>query len=78
MEKISELRKFLSNRREAILITSEENRRYFTTFPSSDGYLLVTDDDAVFFTDSRYIEAAQKSVVGCRALPVTSVADEVN
>ena len=77
MEKISELRKFLGNRRQAVLITSEENRRYFTSFPSTDGYLLVTTDDAVFFTDSRYIEAAEKSVVGCRALPVTSVADEV-
>lgn len=78
MEKISELRKFLSNRHEAVLISSEENRRYFTSFPSSDGYLVVTSDDAVFFTDSRYIEAAQMSVVGCRALPVTSVSDEVN
>ena len=78
MEKISKLREFLGNHREAVLISSEDNRRYFTSFPSSDGYLLVTTDDAVFFTDCRYIEAAEKSVVGCRALPLTSVGEEIN
>lgn len=77
MEKISKLQKFLGSSREAIIIDSEENRRYFTSFPSSDGVLVVTKNDAVFFTDSRYIEAAQKSVAGCRALPLTSVSDEV-
>ncbi len=76
MEKINNLRAFLKSSHEAILIYSPENRRYFTGFPSSDGYLLVTKDDAVFFTDSRYIEAAQKHSV-CRAEPVTKVANEV-
>ena len=45
-----------------LLIISPENRRYLTGFPSSDGFLAVCRDDAVFFTDSRYIEAAQKEV----------------
>ncbi len=49
----------------AALICSQENRRYFTEFPSSDGYLLVTDKKSVFFTDSRYIEAARMKCVGC-------------
>ncbi len=50
---------------QAILISSPENRRYLTGFPSSDGYLLVTKNEAVFFIDSRYIEAAQKKITEC-------------
>ena len=44
------------------LIVSPENRFYFTGFPSSDGFLLVSRDRAVFITDGRYIEAAQMRV----------------
>jgi len=55
-----------------IVITSPENRRYFTDFPSSDGFLLITADDAVFLTDSRYIEAAQKIVTCCRTQELIS------
>lgn len=50
---------------EAYLIVSPENRRYLTGFSSSDGYLLITENEAVFLTDSRYIEAAEKNVSGC-------------
>lgn len=49
-----------------LLITSEENRRYFTEFPSSDGALAVSAGDAVFLTDSRYIEEACNVVKGIR------------
>lgn len=47
---------------DAALIFSEENRRYFTEFPASDGALLVYGERAVFFTDSRYTEAAAKCI----------------
>ena len=47
------------------LILSEENRRYYTGFASSDGYLLVSADKAVFITDSRYVEAAEKQITNC-------------
>ncbi|MBQ2974294.1 MAG: aminopeptidase P family protein [Clostridia bacterium] len=50
---------------EALLIVSSENRRYLTDFESSDGYLLITKNHSVFFTDSRYIEAAGNTVKGC-------------
>lgn len=50
---------------EGYVITSPENRRYFTSFDSSDGYLLVTRDECVFLTDSRYIEAAQNIAKDC-------------
>jgi len=77
MEKINKLQEFLKNSHEAILIHSPVNRRYFTGFPSSDGYLLITKKEAVLFADSRYIEAAQKTVSVCKCLLLTKVADEI-
>lgn len=50
---------------EGYLVSSPENRRYLTEFSSSDGFLIVTKTEAVFLTDSRYIEAAQKQVKDC-------------
>lgn len=50
---------------EAYIVSSPENRRYLTRFSSSDGYLIITKNEAVFLTDSRYIEAAEKTVEGC-------------
>ena len=47
---------------QAALILSEENRLYFTGFPSSNGTLLVTPGGGAFITDSRYFEAAEKAV----------------
>jgi len=44
------------------LIRFPENRRYFTNFISSAGFLIVTRERALFQTDSRYIEAAQAAV----------------
>lgn len=53
---------------DAALIVSPENRFYFTNFASSDGFLLVSADRAVFITDARYIEAAQKTVKNCEVM----------
>ena len=47
---------------DAILVTSEVMRRYLTGFHSTDGILVVTKKGANFFTDSRYIEAAQMRI----------------
>lgn len=48
--------------KEAALIMSEENISYFTSFHSSNGYLVVTAERSYFLTDSRYIEAAEKKI----------------
>ncbi|MCQ2463096.1 MAG: aminopeptidase P family protein [Clostridia bacterium] len=50
---------------DAAIITSEVNRQYFTRFPATDGYLLITADEVLLFADSRYIEAAQRSAKNC-------------
>lgn len=49
----------------AALIISPENRKYFTGFDSSDGFLIVSQNRAVFITDGRYIEAAEKQITNC-------------
>ena len=47
---------------DGILITDEKNQRFAAGFPFTDGAVLVTRDRAVLMTDSRYIEAAEKTV----------------
>ena len=54
--------KLVSSGLDAVLITDEKNQRYATGFAFTDGAVLVTKKSAYLFTDSRYIEAAQKSV----------------
>lgn len=71
---INKLQSYIKETEEfdAAFITSPENRYYFTGFMSTDGYLLVTADKAVFITDSRYVEAAQNTVQNCDVLLQTS------
>ena len=45
-----------------MLITDELNLRYASGFAFTDGAMLISKDGAFLFTDSRYIEAAEKSV----------------
>lgn len=51
---------------DALLITNPFNRRYMTGFTGTAGVVLVSTDDAVFITDFRYTEQAEKEVVGYR------------
>ena len=62
---INRIKNFLNGKADGALIISEENVRYFTSFSSSNGYLLITKDKSVFLTDSRYIEAAEKTIKNC-------------
>lgn len=56
----------------AMMITSPVNRFFAAGFTSSAGVVLITAQDAWYFTDSRYIEAAGSSVTGARATLVTN------
>lgn len=64
-DKIKNLNEYLKEKYTAALITSEENVRYFTSFSSTNGYLVLTGDSSIFLTDSRYIEAAKNRITGC-------------
>ncbi len=44
---------------DAILISAPENRRYLSGFTGSAGYLLITPQRQVLFTDSRYSQQAR-------------------
>ena len=50
---------------DAFLTTDGVTRFYLTNFKSSNGFLFVTKQSAHFFTDFRYIEAAETECVGC-------------
>ena len=67
---IKDLQKLLCEQKSGTcaLIISPESRRYFTGFESSDGFLLVSPDRAVFITDGRYIEAAEKQISNCEVV----------
>jgi Xaa-Pro aminopeptidase len=50
---------------DAILLTDEKNQRYAAGFPFTDGAVLIGREKAWLLTDSRYIEAAEKTAGGC-------------
>lgn len=62
---INKLKAYLKDKNAAALIMSEENICYFTSFHSSNGYLVVTGEKAIFLTDSRYVEAAGNKIKTC-------------
>lgn len=63
MDRLLRIREKLAERDlDAVLITDEKNQRYATGFAFTDGAVLITRERAFLFTDSRYIEAAEKSV----------------
>ncbi len=61
-EKTENLFACVSAYADAALILSEVNRFYFSGFPASDGALLIRKNGALFFTDSRYTEAAEQKL----------------
>ena len=77
MTKIEILQKRLPDGVDAFLTTDGATRFYLTGFKSSNGFLFVTKQTADFFTDFRYIEAAEKECVGC-SVSVGSYKEEVS
>lgn len=68
----------LFDKESAALITSAENRRYFTGFNADSGYLLVTKQGGTFITDSRYIEAARQTIADCNVLLEDKYAEQIS
>ncbi len=62
MNNIARIREELLRRElDAVLVTDEKNQRYAAGFPFTDGAVLVGREKAFLITDSRYVEAAEKS-----------------
>lgn len=75
---LEKLKLYLKENKSAALIMSEENICYFTGFHSSNGYLVVTGEKAVFLTDSRYIEAAKGTIKTCdEILEIKKISSEL-
>ena len=62
---------------DAAIIISNENRRYFTQFVSSLGFLMLTREEAYLLVDFRYAEAAQANASGCVVTPFEKLSDEI-
>ncbi|KGX90897.1 peptidase M24 [Pontibacillus halophilus JSM 076056 = DSM 19796] len=65
MGKIDQIRKALREQNvDGLLVTSDKNRRYLTGFTGTSGAVLISQDDALFITDFRYMEQANEEAVG--------------
>ncbi|MYL53560.1 M24 family metallopeptidase [Pontibacillus yanchengensis] len=77
MEKLSKVRKRLGEENvDGILITNDKNRRYMTGFTGTAGVLLITLESALFITDFRYVEQAQKEAIGFEVIKHTTPIQE--
>ncbi|RCW86018.1 Xaa-Pro aminopeptidase [Halanaerobium sp. DL-01] len=74
MEKrINKLRSKMKEKEiEAFFITSRKNVRYLTGFTGTAGRLLITKNDNIFITDSRYTEQAEAQTEACRIEVINS------
>ncbi len=64
-KRIEQLRKDLhSIQADAILVESPTNRRYLSGFTGTSGALLISEKDAFFITDFRYMEQAKEQCIG--------------
>lgn len=65
MEKIEKIvAAFEEQGLDGMLITSPYNRRYASNFTGSSGTVLISREKAVFITDFRYVEQAEKQCIG--------------
>ena len=63
MDRLLKIREKLAQKDlDGVLICDAKNQRYATGFAFTDGAVLITRERAFLFTDSRYIEAAEKTV----------------
>lgn len=71
-KRFSEIQNLL-NANEALLVTSDSNRLYFTGFKSSAGIVLITKKNVDFLIDFRYFEKAQNTVKHCNVALLTKL-----
>ena len=63
--------------KKAVLVHSRPNRYYLTSFPSSDGVLLVTAEKAYYLLDFRYAEAGAENAKGAEVVSITNVDETI-
>ncbi len=60
MTALNKLRKAFPDKADAFLVTNELNVRYLSGVDFTDGFLLITQEKAYVFADSRYIEVVRR------------------
>lgn len=80
LSKINAVRNIMEDKGlEGILIYKPENRRYFSGFTGTTGFIIITKNEAKFITDFRYIKQAEKECTDydiveiSRSEPLTSL-----
>lgn len=76
-KRIDSLKAFVSDSKQALLLTNEVNIGYFSGFFHSEGYMLVTQNQAYLLVDFRYIEAAQKKSSGCKVVMFKKLSEDI-
>lgn len=68
--RIARLHTWLQNSEaDALLVSSDYNRRYLSGFTGSSGWLLISAAEALLITDSRYTEQASKQAQAFEVVP---------
>ena len=70
MKNLDKYKSLLSGEVEGLLLTSRYSRHYAAEFDIAEGVALVSRAGCRYFTDSRYIESAEKNLVGFEVLAV--------
>ena len=70
MKNLDKYKSLLSGDVEGLLLTSRYSRHYAAEFDIAEGVALVSRAGCRYFTDSRYIESAEKNLVGFEVLAV--------
>ena len=74
--RIERLRKAMADKQlDAFLVSSAENRAYFSGFRGSAGYLWITPTDALLATDFRYTEQAGQQAPDYRVVRIAAGSD---
>lgn len=77
VQRIERLRKALAQHKvDGFLVSSTSNRRYMTGFTGTAGVVLVTEKEAVFITDFRYVDQANVQTNGYHVVKHTGPMEE--
>lgn len=78
MENVTELRRQFDNLGiDGLVITSPFNRRYMTGFTGTSGTVLISQNEAKFITDFRYVEQAANQAKGYEVVENRNAVEEV-
>ena len=72
MTNLEKFQSLLTGPADGLLLTSRYSRHYAATYDIAEGVAIVTKSGCRYFTDSRYIEAAQNGLKGFEVLLVDS------